>query len=359
MAEPAVDPEFEAALQSMQRDINCLTSDDRAVRKAAITKVHSCLHAASKTEEIIPPRKFKVPKNPVALRGGYDMKSQQRPFTLRVGDVIEALEVRPMGDRERVQFEKNGVECWASVTAGDGGVLLQELPVQPSRGEVGGVAAKPGMLGFLLAKCQQPLARCLMDPVEKCRELAAETVVALVSLIKPAEDGAIATPLFEICLRVVSQRLGQKEVEEPAEEIRLHLVMMLRAFVSQPALDKAVLAESLGEVCRVVQKMAADPFPDLKKECALTCMQLVEKLPERIAHHAPPLARAMLTNTGHQHSRVRVATLKAMRLLVLHGADTCYDDLAPQLLVLTRDRSSQVWKRAFAFFLKMSDPRDC
>eukprot|EP01048_Picozoa_sp_COSAG05_P011713 COSAG05_NODE_1123_length_5793_cov_4.158588_2_plen_56_part_00 len=34
------------------------------------------------------------------------------------------------------------------------------------------------------------------------------------------------------------QRIGQKTIEEPAEEIRLHLVSMLRAFVTQPALDK-------------------------------------------------------------------------------------------------------------------------
>eukprot|EP01048_Picozoa_sp_COSAG05_P011712 COSAG05_NODE_1123_length_5793_cov_4.158588_1_plen_141_part_00 len=123
--------------------------------------------------------------------------------------------------------------------------------------------------------------------------------------------------------------------------MELELLAFVVYFVS---VEQAVLAESLGPVCMIIQKMAVDPFPDMKKECALACTALVEALPERLPHHAPALARVLLTNTGHQHSRVRVATVKAMRLLVLHGADTCYNDLAAQFLVLTRDRATQVGK---------------
>eukprot|EP01047_Picozoa_sp_COSAG01_P078181 COSAG01_NODE_14349_length_1465_cov_2.313939_1_plen_441_part_10 len=349
----AADPSWRAALQAIQRDINCLTHEDRAVRRSAITKLHKHLLAAAcdADSQLAPTRRLRVPKNPVALRAQASLQSQPRPFTLKAGDVVEVLEAVMVGERERVHFKKNGVDCWASVRAGDGGVLLEEAPPVESA-TVCGVEPTPGMLAYLVVKCQQPLTRLLSDPVEKCRELSAETIAAVVKALgELAEGGAggagagAMTALFDSCLRVMSRRLGQKEVEEPAEEIRLWLVKLLRAFVDSPGLgaeEGGALAESLGTVCTVLGKMAADPFPDMKKECALLTLSLVARLPERIAHHAPPLAKILLANTGHQHSRVRVATVQALGQLVQHGADACYDDLAPQFLVLTRDRASSV-----------------
>ena len=347
-----VDSDFEAALQSMQRDINCMTSEDRGTRRAAIVQVCNCLLAASKTTEEEAVRRLRVPKNPVALRAGCELNSTQRPFTLKQGDVIQVLEMVQLGERERVRFEKNGVECWCSVKAGDGGILLEEMEPLRTRGLIGGVDAKPGMLTFLLEKCQQPLARSLMDPVEKCRELASESIVKVVQAMSSAED---AGPIFEICMRVVVQRIGQKEVEEPAEEIRLKLLTLLLAFVELPSevLSRDLLADHLGAVCNIAAKMSADPFPDIKKECATLVVQLAEVLPERTPHHSPQLARALLANTGHQHSRVRVATVLALHRLVLRGAETAYDELAPQFLVLTRDRASSV-RAAMAEAVRLS-----
>ena len=84
-------------------------------------------------------------------------------------------------------------------------VLLEELPSnQP--GSVGGVKAQPGLLGYLLQASQIPLARCLLDPVEKCRELATETLVEVIGVVENADQ------LFETCLPVVTQRIGLKQV---------------------------------------------------------------------------------------------------------------------------------------------------
>ena len=312
-----------------------LTSEDRNTRKGAIGKVRECLRAAAQTEPK-QVRRLRAPKNPVALRAEAGLKSQQRPFTLQAGDVVEVLEMREVEGRERVRFRRSNVDCWASVKAGDGGILLEEVPSEPVRAAVGGVEVKPGMLEFLLGKCQQPLARCLIDPVEKCRELAAHTIMEILMLVSDA------TALFEICMRAITQRLGQKQVEEPAEEMRLHLVELMRTFVQSGRVKTDTLGDSLDAMSTVLKKMATDPFPDMKKECATCAIAIVDSQPERSKHHAAPLAKALLPNTGHQHSRVRVATVQALSVLVSNGAEAAWEDLAPQLLVLTRDRTASV-----------------
>ena len=317
------------------RALRSLTSEDRSTRKAAIGQLREHLLAAAQTEPKAQ-RRLRAPLNPVALRAEAGLKSQQRPFALKAGDVVEVLEMRMVEGRERVRFRRSNVDCWASVRAGDGGVLLEDVPSEPVPSTVGGVDVKPGMLEFLLSRSQQPLARCLVDPVEKCRELAAQTVSEVVKVLGDA------TPLFDICMRAITQRLGQKQVEEPAEEIRLRLVALVRTFVQSGGLDPEVLASNLDAVCTVLKKMAADAFPDVKKECASCATAIVEAQPERIKHHAPSLAKALLPNTGHQHSRVRAATVDALALLVANGAETAWEELAPQFLVLTRDRTVSV-----------------
>ena len=281
-------------------------------------------------------RRLQAPKNPVALRAEAGLKSQQRPFTLKAGDVVEVLEVREVEGRERVRFKRSNVDCWASVKAGDGGVLLEEVASEPVVSTVGGVPVKPGMLEFLLEKSQQHLARCLVDPVEKCRELAAHAIGKVLQLV------ADATSLFEICMRAISQRLGQKQVEEPAEEIRLHLIALMRAFIESGHVSDDAVGDNLDAVCTVLKKMSADPFPDVKKECATCAVTVVKAQAERSKHHAPALAKALLPNTGHQHSRVRTATVQAISVLVSNGAQSAWEELSPQLLVLTRDRTASV-----------------
>ena len=64
-----------------------LTSEDRNTRKNAIGKVHECLRTAAETEPK-PVRRLQAPKNPVALRAEAGLKSQQRAFTLKAGDVV-------------------------------------------------------------------------------------------------------------------------------------------------------------------------------------------------------------------------------------------------------------------------------
>lgn len=330
----AMDSEFALALQSIQRDINCLTHDERGVRRQAIVKLREALLASARIEAD-PVRRFEVPTNPVALRSAAELSSAPRSFMLKKGDVVEVLETQQVQGRHRLMFMWESVECWASERAGDGGVLLAELPSsQP--GAVGGVVAQPGLLAFLLKACQIPLARCLLDHVEKCRELATETLVDIIAAVDDADA------LFETCLPVVTQRVGLKQVDEPAEEIRLRLVAMLTAFVSSKKVSAELMASKLDAICNVVNKMAADQFPDVKKECASCARALVAENPESIRHHAPGMAKAILLNTGHQHSKVRVASVLALGALVSNGAEAAFDDLAPQFLVLTRDRAALV-----------------
>jgi dynein assembly factor 5 len=328
------DSDFEMALQSIQRDINCLTHDERGVRKEAIVKLREALLASARIN-VDPVRRFRVPKNPVALRAEADFKSEARAFMLQCGDTIEALETCMVQGRERVHFKWQDLDCWASLKAGDGGILLEELPgAKP--GVVGTVTAQPGLLAFLLKAVHIPMIRCLMDSVEKCRELTAD---ALVEIIAIADD---VNQIFEVCVPVLTERVGLKQIEESAEEIRLRLVTLLTAFVASHKLNPELLASKLDAMCTVLKKMSADPFPEIKKACADCAISLVAEDPVNMRHHTPSIAKAILLNTGHQHSKVRNISVSALGALVSNGAEAAFEDLAPQLLVLSRDHSSSV-----------------
>ena len=80
------------------------------------------------------------------------------------------------------------------------------------------MAARPGLLAYLLRASRIPLARCLLDQVEKCRELATEALVEVIGVLPSIDGGdaareaAAANELFETCLPVVTQRIGLKQV---------------------------------------------------------------------------------------------------------------------------------------------------
>jgi len=67
----------------------------------------------------------------------------------------------------------------------------------------------------------RPLLHVFSDPVEKCRELAIVTVTELVrSLPEPSE-------LLQYIVPSLVQRLGQPDIVEPSEELRLKLTELV------------------------------------------------------------------------------------------------------------------------------------
>lgn len=108
----------------------------------------------------------------------------------------------------------------------------------------------------------KPLLKCLSDPMERCRETAITIITEFIRCVPKPEE---CLPYLMPCL---AQRLGEKEIQEPAEELRLSCVEMLT--LTSEVCGKH-LAPYLSEMVNILQRTIVDPFPDVKRE-SCTCI---------------------------------------------------------------------------------------
>lgn len=86
---------------------------------------------------------------------------------------------------------------------------------------------------------------------------------------KPEES----LPYLMPCL---AQRLGEKELMEPAEELRLLAVEMLTLTLEVCGKH---FAPYLIEMINILQKTVIDPFPDVKKESCKCIVNFAKSVP--------------------------------------------------------------------------------
>lgn len=116
----------------------------------------------------------------------------------------------------------------------------------------------------------KPLLKCLSDPMERCRETAIVTITEFLRCVPKPEE---ALPYLMPCL---AQRLGEKEIVEPAEELRLSAVEML--ILTLEVCGKHV-ASYLNEMINILQRTIVDPFPDVKRESCKCTVKLATCVP--------------------------------------------------------------------------------
>lgn len=116
----------------------------------------------------------------------------------------------------------------------------------------------------------KPLLKCLSDPMERCRETAITTITEFIRCVPKPEE---SLPYLMPCL---AQRLGEKEILEPAEELRLLAVEMLTLTLEVCGTH---LAPYLNEMMNILQKTIVDPFPDVKKESCKCTVNFAKCVP--------------------------------------------------------------------------------
>lgn len=116
----------------------------------------------------------------------------------------------------------------------------------------------------------KPLLKCLSDPMERCRETAITIITEFVRCVPKPEE---CLPYLMPCL---AQRLGEKEIQEPAEELRLSCVEMLT--LTSEVCGKH-LAPYLSEMVNILQRTIVDPFPDVKRESCTCIINFAKCLP--------------------------------------------------------------------------------
>ncbi|KAF1335701.1 hypothetical protein FI667_g1163, partial [Globisporangium splendens] len=164
------------------------------------------------------------------------------------------------------------------------------------------------------------LACAGQDAVEKCREKA------LTLLLFFAERNAmeLSEAMLKDLVALLSARMGKLPYPEPTEEIRLLMLQLTYQYLKQLATDTTTKHSLLGvipDLANVLGKTALDPFPDVKKITADCAIVMSNGWRSDVALQLGAIVKPMVTNLGHQHSRVRVGALQALEALIPCGSD--------------------------------------
>ncbi|XP_060946261.1 dynein axonemal assembly factor 5-like [Limanda limanda] len=192
-----------------------------------------------------------------------------------------------------------------------------------------------GVLQELFSALLKPLLKCLSDPSERCRDTAIATITEFIRCVPRPEE---SLPYLMPCL---AQRLGEKEILEPAEELRLSAVELLSLTVE---LCGKHLAPYLTEMIIILQRAIVDPFPEVKRESCRCAVGFATRVPEQFHMQAENLVKPLMQTISHQHSRVRVSVIETTGTVIQHGTGKNVDDVLSHLAQRLFDDSPQVRK---------------
>ncbi|XP_072415938.1 dynein axonemal assembly factor 5-like [Chiloscyllium punctatum] len=179
-----------------------------------------------------------------------------------------------------------------------------------------------GVQQRLLTSLLQPLLRSLSDPAERCRELTALTLSDFIRAVPRPQE---ALPQL---IPALVQRLGQQEITEPAEELRLILLELLVLTVEVCGRQ---LAPYLEDMVRILQRTIVDPFPEVKKKSCECAAKYAKCTPETFHMQSESLIKPLMQTISHQHSKVRVAVIQATGTVIQHGNGKSVDDVLSHL----------------------------
>ncbi|XP_018423410.1 PREDICTED: dynein assembly factor 5, axonemal [Nanorana parkeri] len=190
-------------------------------------------------------------------------------------------------------------------------------------------AALQEVFGELL----KPLLKCLSDPMERCRELAIQIITYCVTNVPRPEE---ALPYL---IPSITQRLGNQEITEPSEELRLALTELLTLLVE---VCGKKLKPYLDEMFRILQRTTIDPFPDVKKESCKCAANYAKSIPEHFHMQSESLIKPLMQTVSHQHSKVRIAVIQTTGAVIQYGNGKSVDDVLSHLAQRLFDDSPQV-----------------
>jgi len=188
----------------------------------------------------------------------------------------------------------------------------------------------------------------LSDPVEKCRALSLQVVKTMLENVTGFKSSFVCATAYALSLRV-----SESPFPEAAEELRLVVVENLHALLkyAHAAHVKAHKKEGAGQeqdaggeaesgkgkegvssspdaaefelsaykpvldrCVAALSRALADPFPAAKRACGELAYDLALLAPTLTRLHFKNIATGLSSNCGHQHSKTRSVSLKALGL---------------------------------------------
>jgi dynein assembly factor 5 len=177
--------------------------------------------------------------------------------------------------------------------------------IEGIRRETLGLNPKPSkeVLQEVFQQILKPLLKCLSEPVEKNRALSCAVVSDfLESIPQPVACLPYIVP-------VIVQRIGQQEIVETSEEMRLNLVRVLALIIGLAGKSNGVY---LDDMIKIFQQTIIDPYPEVKKESCKCAAAVAKLVPEHFHMQSESLIKPLLQTLSHQHSRVRSCVIETI-----------------------------------------------
>eukprot|EP00038_Savillea_parva_P000450 m.96210 g.96210 ORF g.96210 m.96210 type:complete len:856 (-) comp10150_c0_seq2:11-2578(-) len=217
---------------------------------------------------------------------------------------------------------------------GDGSKMARKRAINTIRAAtVDDDKVAPPVLTILLDTMLKPLLKLFVDKVEKVRELAIELLIDFVKRVTTIE------PSLPYMVPAMESRMGQLEIEEPSEEVRLLHINLCAAIINKAG---SGIGAYLDDIVRILSRTVTDPYPNVMKDSCDCVVSLAAAAPERFYSGTKPLARPLLKTLGHQHSRVRVQAVHAVEALCMAGDKEALSEFMVTLAQKTMDHAPTV-----------------
>ena len=167
----------------------------------------------------------------------------------------------------------------------------------------------PSVLKSLFSEVLKPLLKEFSDPMERCREISVQTVKKFLDVVPSPEDS------LPYIVPVIVQRLGQPEIIEPSEEIRLLVVEFLKQIIESSGKKIAVY---LDDIIKILQRTIVDPYPEVKKLSCHCASSVAKAIPEYFHAQSESLIKPLLLSISHQHAKVRTIVIQTIGMNSFH-----------------------------------------
>lgn len=166
------------------------------------------------------------------------------------------------------------------------------------------------------------LLKCYADRYENVRNLAIEIMTLLINHLP------INSYYIECIVPIIAKRLGQAEIHEDSEEIRLILLQQIAVIVQkfrQPDNDcsttttnvKDYLANIYNDIIDILVKSLRDSHPAVQRECCLIIQKLAAATPN-FYMRSVNLVDGLIVMLKHRHLANRIAAIQTLGIVALH-----------------------------------------
>lgn len=166
----------------------------------------------------------------------------------------------------------------------------------------------------LFNQCYLIAFKCYADKFESCRNAAVALISGLLERL-PQNDFYV-----ENIVPIIARRIGQTEIIEDSEEMRLLLVGQLAQVVAKFVItdpNNDQLAKSYNYIMDIVLKTLRDPYPVVQRR---TCevINILSKATPSFSVRSEQLANPLIAMLSHRQSPNRIAAIETLGIVALH-----------------------------------------